>query len=164
MRGRSGSSKRNLLDKASAAQSLDANRLTGSLLIPRSRTISDRSFNMQAADDAKLRFASSAILWSITTERRRTQHNDDCKIINRIDIPLATRHIPIVGPHCSRPAYPRHIAQALQLTRSSGRGLLAICLISHKAFRLLAALEPGLSAAARLAVAFSQALSHSQRR
>jgi hypothetical protein len=34
----------------------------------------------------------------------------------------------------------------------------------HKVFRLVAALEPGLSTAARSAVAFSQALSHSQRR
>jgi len=58
--GRPVPSKRNLPDKASTAQSLDGNRLTGSLLIPRSRTIGDRSFNMQAGDETKLRFTSSA--------------------------------------------------------------------------------------------------------
>ena len=32
-----------------------------------------------------------------------------------------------VGPHRSRPASFRHIAQALHLARASGRGLLAKC-------------------------------------
>src|SRR4029077_5870452 len=58
----------------------------------------------------------------------------DGKIIARLDIAAVTRHIALVGPHCSRPAYPRHIAQALQLARSPGRGLLAICLNLHKPF------------------------------
>jgi hypothetical protein len=46
-----------------------------------------------------------------------------------IDFAGAARQIARVGPHCSRPAYPRHIAQALQFARASGGGLLAICLI-----------------------------------
>jgi hypothetical protein len=47
-----------------------------------------------------------------------------------IDIGIPTGHIANVGPHCSRPAYPRHIAQALQFARAPGGGLLAICLIT----------------------------------
>ena len=31
-----------------------------------------------------------------------------------LDIGVVTHHVGRVGPHCSRPAYPRHIAQALQ--------------------------------------------------
>ncbi len=54
MSRRSGLSKRNLLDKASAAQSLDGNRLTGSLLSPRGRTIGDRSVRMQGGKEAKI--------------------------------------------------------------------------------------------------------------
>jgi hypothetical protein len=118
MSRRSGPSKRNLLDKASAAQSLDGNRLTGSLLIPQSRTIGDRSFNMQAGEEAKRRFASSATSDRSQPSVGRTQRR--LQIIAGIDIALVTRHIAAVGPHCSRPAYPRHIAQALQLTRAPG--------------------------------------------
>src|SRR5580704_7908819 len=40
--------------------------------------------------------------------------------------------MPTVGPHCSRPAYPRHLAQALHLSPPPGRGLVAKCLISIK--------------------------------
>src|ERR1700745_1352748 len=51
-------------------------------------------------------------------------------IASSIDIAGAPRQIASVGPHCSRPAYPRHIAQALQFARAPGGGLWAICLIS----------------------------------
>src|SRR5262249_42046878 len=44
----SGPSKRNLLDTARVAQGLDGNRLTGSLLSPRSKTIEERNCTMQA--------------------------------------------------------------------------------------------------------------------
>lgn len=67
---------------------------------------------------------------------------------NNIDIAFFVRHIAIVGPYCSRPAYPRHIAQALQLARSSGRDFWRY-VQSPQAFRPQAALEPGPSTTAR---------------
>jgi hypothetical protein len=60
-----------------------------------------------------------------------------------LTLPSSFRHIATVGPYCSRPAYPRHIAQALQLARSPGRGLLAICLISTKPFVCWRRWNPG---------------------
>src|SRR5215471_18167967 len=59
--GRLVPSKRNLLDNASAAQSLDGNRLTGSLLIPQSRTIGPLLQDASRCE-AKTSFAVSAIL------------------------------------------------------------------------------------------------------
>src|SRR6516162_8597210 len=49
--------KRNLLDKASAAQSLDGNRLTGSLLVPGPRLYSP---NYPPTSEDNVRFASLA--------------------------------------------------------------------------------------------------------
>lgn len=46
---------------------------------------------------------------------------NDWKIIGSVELAAVTRHIAIVGPHRSRPAHPSHIAQAQQLTQSSGR-------------------------------------------
>src|SRR6516165_6706344 len=83
---------------------------------------------MQAGEEAKVRFAS------LPDRRQPSVGRTQRRLQSGIDTALATRHIATVGPHCSRPAYPRHIAQALQLTRSPGRGFLAICLISTKSF------------------------------
>jgi hypothetical protein len=116
MSGRSGSSKRNLLDKASAAQSLDADRLTGSLLIP-----SRKYRRVQGHCEQRSAFKSAR-------RAKRTQCGDNRKCIG-LDIGPVARHIPGVGLNCSRPAYSRHIAQALQPRYPSG-GLLAICPIS----------------------------------
>ena len=44
-----------------------------------------------------------------------------------LDFLQAQDHLFYVGPHRSRPASFRHIAQALHLARASGRGLLAKC-------------------------------------
>ena len=64
-----------------------------------------------------------------------------------LDIGVVTHHVGRVGPHCSRPAYPRHIAQALQ-PRYRAEDFWRYVL-SPQAFRLVAELEPGLSTAAR---------------
>ena len=93
-----------------------------------------RSFRMQAGARRKLASRRQRSCNRSQPSVGRTQRDDDCKIITRIDFAFVARHITTVGPHCSRPAYPRHIAQALQLTRAPGRGLLAICLISTKPF------------------------------
>jgi hypothetical protein len=44
-----------------------------------------------------------------------------------LDLRRLWYHLIHVGPHRSRPAPSRHIAQALHLAHTSGRGLLAIC-------------------------------------
>jgi hypothetical protein len=51
-----------------------------------------------------------------------------------IDRIAVARHIAVVGPYCSRPAYPRHIAQALQLARAPGGGLFGDMSNPHKPF------------------------------
>jgi hypothetical protein len=57
----------------------------------------------------------------------RSQQNGSPFDQASIDIAGAARQIASVGPRCSRPVYPRHIAQALQFARAPGGGLLAIC-------------------------------------
>jgi len=46
-----------------------------------------------------------------------------------LDFALCHHQMALVGPNCSRPAHPRHVAQALLFARSLGQGLLAKCLI-----------------------------------
>src|SRR5262249_52791456 len=59
MSGRSVSSKRNLPEKASVAQSLDGNRLTGSLLIPGARLYSP-AYSITSESRANVRFVPIA--------------------------------------------------------------------------------------------------------
>jgi hypothetical protein len=113
---RTSPSMRNLLEVIERCAELGRKPSDGEPASPRPRTIEDPSRTMQARYLERINAA--------TTE----------ELITDIDIAVVTRHIATVGPHCSRPAYPRHIAQALQLTRAPGRGLLAICLISTKPF------------------------------
>src|SRR6185312_9496072 len=91
-------STRNPLDKTRVAQSLDENRLTGSL-----------------------RFSRALIVG------RDVQSNKTC-FQNRSVFLTAAQNAAMkrrVGLDRSRPAYPRHFAQGLLVARSPGRGVLA---------------------------------------
>ena len=57
---------------------------------------------------------------------------------NYLDFSRRLSYVRRVGPHCSRPATLRHIAQALRFVRSSDRRLLAICVYPSKLWIRLA--------------------------
>jgi len=49
-----------------------------------------------------------------------------------VDFRSFTHQVAVVGPHCSRPACPRHFAQALRLSPLIGLEAFGKCLISPK--------------------------------
>jgi hypothetical protein len=59
----------------------------------------------------------------VTRAENRVGFFEHCRsqsFIRALDLHSISRHIVFVGPHCSRPAYPRHFAQVLRFARSSG--------------------------------------------
>src|SRR5215469_12763557 len=66
--------KRNLLDKASAAQSLDGNRLTGSLLVPAARLYSP---DYPPTSEDNVRFASLANVVDAFARRAFACHKEN---------------------------------------------------------------------------------------
>jgi hypothetical protein len=81
----------------------------------------------------------SALCQKQTLSLRRDARR--AKSIASIDIVAVARQIASVGPDCSRPAYPRHIAQELQTRSRVGLRIWRYA-ESPQAFRPIAAPEP----------------------
>ena len=69
-------------------------------------------------------------------------------VVDRLTFVPAHTKSPFVGPHCSRPAYPRLFAQVLRSSPLIGLETLGNA-SSLPSFRLIAAISSGLSTAAR---------------